>query len=97
MAETYREERNSYKLDLMIGGEYQIELFSFPDRPQRPSYPEARGVRHLAFEVDDVEIAVRELEANGIVVEPVRTDPITGKKYAFFEDPDKQPLELYEK
>ncbi|MGI8315898.1 SMU1112c/YaeR family gloxylase I-like metalloprotein [Halobacillus mangrovi] len=94
--ETYREERDSYKLDLAIGNEYQIELFSFPDRPERPSYPEARGLRHLAFEVDDVEGFKRELEEKGIEVEPVRVDEITGKKFTFFKDPDELPLELYE-
>lgn len=94
--ETYREERRSYKLDLAIGEEYQIELFSFPERPERPSYPEARGLRHLAFEVDDVEVYKKELEAKGIEVEEVRIDPITKKRFTFFQDPDHQPLELYE-
>lgn len=95
--ETYREERDSYKLDLLVGGLYQIELFSFPDSPERPSYPEASGLRHLAFEVDDLETAVQELKSRKIVVEPIRIDPITGKRFTFFSDPDGLPLELYEK
>ncbi|MBM7690836.1 glyoxylase I family protein [Peribacillus deserti] len=97
LKETYREERNSYKLDLMAGGEYQIELFSFPDSPERLSYPEAQGLRHLAFEVDHIEEAVSELDANSIQAEPIRIDPVTGKKFTFFHDPDRLPLELYEK
>ncbi|WP_324829306.1 SMU1112c/YaeR family gloxylase I-like metalloprotein [Qipengyuania zhejiangensis] len=95
--ETYREERNSYKLDLAVGGDYQIELFSFNNPPERTSYPEARGLRHLAFEVDDIEEAVIELEANGVGMEPVRIDPVTEKRFTFFADPDGLPLELYEK
>ncbi|HSX24871.1 MAG TPA: VOC family protein [Candidatus Andersenbacteria bacterium] len=94
--ETYRKERNSYKLDLQVGDIYQIELFSFPNPPARPSRPEAQGLRHLAFEVDDVEEAVKELIAKGIAVEEIRTDEQTGKKFTFFADPDDLPLELYE-
>ena len=94
--ETYREERNSYKLDLAVGGDYQIELFSFNNPPERTSYPEARGLRHLAFEVDDIEEAVIEIEANGVVMEPIRIDPVTEKRFTFFADPDGLPLELYE-
>ncbi|MFC5649299.1 VOC family protein [Paenibacillus solisilvae] len=95
--EIYREERDSYKLDLAVGGEYQIELFSFPNPPARINNPEARGLRHLAFEVDDVEASVIEVQAKGVQVEPVRIDPITGKAYTFFQDPDGLPIELYEK
>ncbi|WAH36613.1 SMU1112c/YaeR family gloxylase I-like metalloprotein [Alicyclobacillus dauci] len=95
--ETYRAERQSYKLDLRLTNGDQIELFSFPDRPARPSYPEALGLRHLAFQVDDIEQAVAELEEKGIVVETIRVDAVTGKRFTFFEDPDKLPLELYEK
>ncbi len=95
--ETYREERDSYKLDLMVNGDYQIELFSFPNSPDRPSYPEARGLRHLAFEVDDVREISKQLQFKGVSVEPIRTDPVTGKKFTFFEDPDCLPLEIYEK
>ncbi|SCW40034.1 glyoxylase I family protein [Paenibacillus tianmuensis] len=94
--ETYRAERQSYKLDLQIG-DSQIELFSFPDAPQRPSYPEASGLRHLALEVDDIEAAVKALEAEEIAVEPIRVDETTGKRFTFFFDPDRLPLELYEK
>nr|WP_302646625.1 VOC family protein [uncultured Clostridium sp.] len=94
--EIYREERQSYKLDLKIG-ESQIELFSFPNSPKRPSYPEACGLRHLAFEVDDIEEAVKELKGKNIQVEEVRIDEYTEKKFTFFNDPDGLPLELYEK
>ena len=94
--ETYRKERDSFKLDLAVNGTYQIELFSFPDSRERASRPEARGLRHLAFEVDDVEEAAAELTANGVTVEPVRTDELTGKKFCFFQDPSGQPLELYQ-
>lgn len=94
--ELYREERQSYKLDLQVGDHTQIELFSFPDPPERVQYPEARGLRHLAFEVNDVAQAAQELGRQGIAVEPVRIDPVTGKKYTFFQDPDGLPLELYE-
>jgi glyoxylase I family protein len=97
MKETYRKERDSYKLDLAVGDEYQVELFSFPDTPQRPSYPEARGLRHLAFEVDNIEEAVKELAEKAVMAEKVRIDDITGKKFTFFSDPDGLPLELYEK
>lgn len=95
--ETYRSERNSYKLDLAVNGDYQIELFSFENPPKRPSYPEAAGLRHLSFEVDDIEAAVKELKEKGVITEPVRIDEITGKKFTFFIDPDDLPLELYEK
>ena len=94
--EHYREERRSYKLDLSVGGRYQIELFSFPDVPPRVSRPEAAGLRHLAFEVEDVHRAAALLAGHGIVVEPVRVDPYTGKQFTFFADPDGLPLELYE-
>jgi glyoxylase I family protein len=94
--EIYRGERQSYKLDLAIGGGGQIELFSFPNSPERPSYPEARGLRHLAFEVENVEECKKLLEEKQIIVEPVRIDDITGKKFTFFSDPDGLPLELYE-
>ena len=94
--EIYREERQSYKLDLKLG-ESQIELFSFPNSPKRPSYPEACGLRHLAFEVDDIEEAVKELKGKNIQVEEIRIDEYTDKKFTFFNDPDGLPLELYEK
>jgi len=94
--ETYRGERNSYKLDLSVNGKYQIELFSFPDYRERASFPEAKGLRHLAFAVDDIEIAVDELLSHAVEVQEIRIDEITGKKFAFFYDPNGQPLELYE-
>jgi len=94
--ETYREERQSYKLDLSLNGEYVIELFSFPDPPKRVSRPEATGLRHLAFEVSDIEMAIKELADTGVVVEAIRIDEITDRKFTFFEDPDGLPLEIYE-
>lgn len=94
--EVYRKERDSYKLDLSLNGVYLIELFSFQSPPQRPSYPEAAGLRHLAFAVDNLELAVRELTSRGVEVEPIRIDALTGKKCTFFQDPDGLPLELYE-
>ena len=94
--EVYRQERQSYKLDLAVNGLYQIELFSFPDPPQRPSHPEARGLRHLAFAVTDLEEAIRELKQKGVPTEPIRIDEFTGKRFTFFQDPDGLPLELYE-
>jgi glyoxylase I family protein len=95
--EVYREERDSYKLDLEVNGHYQIELFSFPNPKERPSYPEAAGLRHLAFEVEDVEEAVAYLASHNVEVEPIRVDPCTNKRFTFFADPDKLPIELYER
>lgn len=94
--EVYREDRDSYKLDLALNGAYIIELFSFPDAPERPSYPEARGLRHLAFEVMNIKDAVDELRHYGIEVEDIRTDAYTSRRFTFFSDPDGLPLELYE-
>lgn len=94
--EVYRKERNSYKLDLAVNGEYQIELFSFDNPPQRPSYPEASGLRHLAFEVDNIEDAVQELIEYGVKVEEIRVDPHTNRTFTFFADPDDLPIELYQ-
>jgi glyoxylase I family protein len=96
LAEVYRKERDSYKLDLALHGEYVIELFSFPNPPARPSRPEACGLRHLAFMVEHVEKVKTELASKGIVSEPIRIDEFTGKKFTFFEDPDGLPLEIYE-
>lgn len=96
LAETYREARQSHKLDLALPDGGQIELFSFPDRPPRPSYPEARGLRHLAFSVADLDAAVAHLQAHGVAVEPIRVDELTGQRFTFFADPDALPLELYE-
>jgi glyoxylase I family protein len=83
-------------MDLSIAGKYQIELFSFPDYRERGSYPEAKGLRHLAFAVEDVEAASAELKAKGVKIESVRMDELTQKKFVFFNDPNGQPLELYE-
>lgn len=95
-AEHYRAERKSYKLDLKLGDRYWLELFSFPNPPARPSRPESCGLRHLAFEVDDVDAAVKALNEKGVVTEPIRIDEYTGKRFTFFADPDDLPLELYE-
>ncbi|VTR94429.1 glyoxalase bleomycin resistance protein dioxygenase : Glyoxylase I family protein OS=Herbaspirillum frisingense GSF30 GN=HFRIS_003763 PE=4 SV=1: Glyoxalase [Gemmata massiliana] len=97
IAEVYRAGRDSYKLDLRLPDGTQIELFSFPSPPARPSYPEACGLRHLAFEVADVGAAVEDLARNGVIAEPVRVDEYTGKRFTFFADPDGLPLELYER
>ena len=94
--EAYREERDSYKLDIAIGISDQIELFTFPDAPKRPSYPEALGLRHLAFEVPELDTAVEELIEKGVEPEPIRVDELTGKRFTFFKDPDGLPIELYE-
>lgn len=96
LAEYYRKERDSWKLDLAIGTTYVIELFSFPNPPARVSRPEALGLRHLAFEVPDVNEAVKNLNAHNVKTEPIRIDEFTGKRFTFFEDPDHLPLELYE-
>ncbi|MGL5922396.1 SMU1112c/YaeR family gloxylase I-like metalloprotein [Chroococcidiopsis sp.] len=94
--ETFRAARNSYKLDLRVSDRVQIELFSFPAPPSRPSQPEACGLRHLAFAVHDLDRAVTELNSQGVQVEDIRIDEITGKRFTFFQDPDNLPLELYE-
>ncbi len=94
--ETFRAERNSYKLDLKIGETDQIELFSFPNPPLRPTMPEACGLRHLAFSVENLEETVKTLQSRGVETEPIRLDEITNKKFTFFRDPDDLPLEIYE-
>ena len=96
IAENYREHRESYKLDLRLPNGNQVELFSFPNRPPRPSFPEALGLRHLAFSVDSVESMSAYLKTKNINVEPIRIDEFTDKKFTFFNDPDGLPLELYE-
>ncbi|EJL6262265.1 VOC family protein [Vibrio cholerae] len=96
VAENYRAARDSYKLDLALPDGSQIELFSFPNAPERPSFPEAQGLRHLAFVVDDVAEIKAQLEQQGVSVEPIRIDEYTGKAYTFFADPDGLPLELYQ-
>ncbi len=95
--ETYRSARQSYKLDLAVNDRYQIELFSFPNPPTRPSHPEACGLRHLAFEVNNLEEAIEALSNNNVATEPVRLDELTQKPFTFFSDPDGLPLELYGK
>lgn len=95
--EVYRTERQSYKLDLALNGVYVIELFSFPDPVKRPSRPEAAGLRHLAFETDDLDALLKMLDTKGIVSEPVRIDEFTGKRFTFIADPDQLPIEFYEK
>jgi len=94
--EVNRVERQSFKLDLSLNGQYTIELFSFPEPPKRPSRPEATGLRHLAFTVDNIEEAIAVLVKKGVHPEPVRIDEHTGKKFTFFADPDDLPIELYE-
>ncbi|WP_145518116.1 VOC family protein [Yersinia mollaretii] len=96
ISEVYRAERDSWKADLALKGQYTIELFSFPSPTPRPSRPEACGLRHLAFQVDDIEQAVSELDTAGVVCEAVRIDPYTQSRFTFFTDPDGLPLELYE-
>lgn len=96
LAEHFRQERNSWKLDLALNQNYVIELFSFPEPPKRVSRPEAAGLRHLAFAVTDIQGAVNHLQQNNTVTEPIRVDEYTGKKFTFFSDPDGLPLELYE-
>jgi glyoxylase I family protein len=96
LAEAYRSERDSWKLDLRVSDGVQIELFSFPSPPPRVSRPEACGLRHLAFVVPDIEQAIAHLRDRSIEAEAVRTDEYTGKRFTFFADPDGLPLELYE-
>lgn len=92
----YREQRDSYKVDLALNGNYLIELFTFPDSPARPSFPEALGLRHLAFSVKDINASIAELNAKGIETEDIRIDPFTNCKCVFFADPDGLPIELVE-
>jgi len=94
--EIYREERNSYKLDLALNGNYCIELFSFPNPPERPSRPEAQGLRHLAFAVENLDQTVSFLNSKNINAEPIRVDEFTEKRFTFIADPDLLPIEFYE-
>ena len=94
--ENYRAERQSWKLDLQLPNHNQLELFSFPDAPKRASHPEAQGLRHLAFAVEDLDRVIAHLEHHQIAVEAIRLDPFTHKRFTFFQDPDGLPLELYE-
>lgn len=95
--EVYRKERDSFKLDLLLNDEYVIELFSFPAPPKRVSRPEATGLRHIAFEVDDIQTVIAQLKINNIAYEAIRTDEYTNKRFTFISDPDGLPIELYEK
>ncbi|MDD2673368.1 MAG: VOC family protein [Flavobacterium sp.] len=95
--EIYRQERQSYKLDLALNGEYVIELFSFPNPPKRPSTPEAAGMRHLAFEVNDIQKTRDYLVNKNITAEAIRIDEFTQKSFFFIADPDNLPVEFYEK
>ena len=95
LRENFRQERGDWKLDLKFG-DGELEIFAIPGAPPRPSYPEAQGLRHLAFRVEDVEAAVRDLEGRGISCEPIRWDPYTERRMTFFRDPDGLPLELHE-
>lgn len=95
--ETFRQERQSFKLDLSLNGEYILELFSFANPPQRVSGPEATGLRHLAFEVDRLDYAIELLEKRNVTAEPIRIDETTNKRFTFIADPDNLPIELYEK
>jgi glyoxylase I family protein len=97
VGEVYRAERQSYKLDLALNGSYIIELFSFPDPPVRSSGPEARGLRHLAFEVNSLEQVMDHLARHEVEAEAIRVDAFTGRRFTFIRDPDKLPVEFYEK
>ena len=94
--EIYREQRQSYKADLALNGRYVIELFSFPHPPKRLSRPEGTGLRHLAFEVEDIDATVQLLQQKNITAEPIRVDETTGKRFTFIADPDDLPIEFYE-
>jgi glyoxylase I family protein len=94
--EVYREARDSYKLDLSLNGQYIIELFSFPNPPARPSRPEACGMRHLAFQVENLDSVVQKIQGKNLLIEPIRVDEFTGKRFTFMADPDDLPIELYE-
>ena len=96
LAENYRAERESFKLDLLGPGDMRLEIFSFPNPPPRVSRPEACGLRHLAFKVKNIEGERQRLLDCGVAVEPIRTDEYTGKAFVFFADPDGLPLEMYE-
>tara|TARA_X000000950_G_C13690222_1_gene567698 strand:- start:341 stop:724 length:384 start_codon:yes stop_codon:yes gene_type:complete len=94
--ENYRAARDSYKCDLVLPDGSQLELFSFADAPPRLTRPEAQGLRHLAFRVDDLDAAINQLSSKNVECEPIRVDEYTGKRFTFFQDPDGLPLELYE-
>ena len=83
-------------LIMLRSGDIVLELFIKPDAPQRVNNPEAQGLRHLAFHVENMDTAVAWLNSRGVETEPVRNDPINGGRYTFFRDPDGLPLELHE-
>lgn len=95
--ETFREDRQSYKLDLALNGQYIIELFSFPNPPPRLSKPEGTGLRHIAFEVESLDLIIESLKKHDIHAEPIRLDKLTNKRFTFISDPDKLPIEFYER
>jgi len=94
--ENYRQDKKDWKLDLRVNSDTELEIFAPENPPKRPSYPEACGLRHLAFHTENIELAVKELAEKGITCEPIRTDTFTGKRMTFFSDPDGLPLELHE-
>ncbi len=94
--EVYRSERDSYKLDLSLNGQYLIELFSFPNPPQRPTRPEALGLRHISFGVKNIETEIKFLVSKNITMEQIRVDEFSNRKFTFFNDPDNLPIEIYE-
>lgn len=94
--EVYRQERQSWKVDLALNGNYVIELFSFPGSPTRVSRPEALGLRHIAFGVENLDLIVKTLESKGVCSEPIRIDEHTGKRFTFIQDPDGLPIEFYD-
>ncbi len=94
--ENYRPKKNDWKLDLKLNETVELEIFAPKDPPKRLSYPEACGLRHLAFHTENIEETVKELNEKGIVCETIRIDSITGKKMTFFSDPDGLPIELHE-
>lgn len=96
LQEVYRAEKQSWKADLGLQGKYLLELFSFPNPPARASYPEAAGLRHLAFGVKALENAIEQLQSKGVICEPIRLDTYTHKRFTFLSDPDGLPIELYE-
>ncbi|USH04321.1 VOC family protein [Grimontia kaedaensis] len=96
IAEHYRKERDSWKVDVLLPDGRQLEMFSFPRSPVRPSFPEAQGLRHLAFQTQDIDYVIAHLQKHGVDCEAVRTDPYTQSRFTFFQDPDGLPLELYE-
>lgn len=96
VSRTYRESRDSWKVNVALPDGMELELFTFPGAPPRPSWPEAQGLRHLALEVERLDDAITHLAGHGVECEPVRVDELTGKRFTFLADPDGLPIELYE-